>query len=160
MKRNFLRLSGLVGVAALAVFLIFPIWPRHKLIVKAYFTNAMSLRKGAPVRLAGVNIGSVQSVRARPEMKESPAELVMAVSPGYDLRIPIDSTVSLVTAGVLGETFVEIDSSASSGPPVESNAILKAGSTAQLTTEQMIEKFGEVMKKRCDCDSKKPTLKP
>jgi hypothetical protein len=120
-----LRVAGLVGLALAAfIALLFVREPfGHKLVVKAYFSNAMSLRNGAPVRLAGVDVGSVRSVRARPELKEAPAEVVMVLTPAYELKIPNDSTVSLATTGVLGSTYVEIDVAHASGAPIGSNVL-------------------------------------
>jgi ABC-type transporter Mla subunit MlaD len=150
------RVVALAGVAVLALLLVVLKPLGRKLAVKAYFTNAMGLRAGAPVRLAGVDVGSVKTVRARPELKATPVEVVMVLNPQYDLNIPADSTVLLETAGVLGETFVEIDATSASGPSIGANAVLKTKPTLQLTGEQMIEKLNEVMgKKNCDCDTKK-----
>jgi ABC-type transporter Mla subunit MlaD len=81
----------------------------HRMVVKTYFANAMGLRAGAPVRFAGVDLGSVKSERAKPEVKNSPVEVVMVFNPPYELKIPNDSTVLLETAVILGETFVDID---------------------------------------------------
>lgn len=167
MRRNAFRVA-LVGVAVLVLLLVVvPGMIGHKLVVKAYFTNADGLRAGAPVRLAGVDIGSVKSVRARPELKVAPVEVVMVLSPHYELKIPNDSTVVLETAGVLGETYVEMDATSASGPPIAAGAVLRAQPTVQMTAQQIIEKFGEILreknseideilrKKNCDCDAKK-----
>jgi ABC-type transporter Mla subunit MlaD len=82
---------------------------------KCYFQNAQGLRAGAKVRLAGVEIGSVTSVRVRPQLKDYPAEVVMSLETPYELNIPNDSVVTLETAGVLGEVFPEIDTRGASG---------------------------------------------
>ena len=82
--------------------------------------------------------------------------MVMVLNPPYELKIPNDSTVLLDTAGILGETLVDIDAASATGPPIGANAVLKAKPTVQLTTEQFIEKLSEVLgKKNCDCDNKK-----
>jgi ABC-type transporter Mla subunit MlaD len=96
------------------------------MVVKAYFGSAMNLRVGADVRLAGVEIGHVQGVRARPELKEAPAEVVMLL-PANGLNIPSDSTASLETAG--GRTYVDIDVRHTSGAPIGSNAVLRTVAT-------------------------------
>ena len=115
-----------VGVVVLALAALVAVWlvnrPSHKMVVKAYFGNAMNLRVGADVRLAGVEIGHVRSVRARPELKETPAEVVMLL-PANGLNIPIDSTASLQTAD--GRTYVDIDVTHASGAAISSNAVLK-----------------------------------
>lgn len=150
-----IRVAALVGVVVTALVVLLLVRNRfvHKTVVKAYFSNAMSLRAGAPVRLAGVDIGSVKSVRARPEMKEAPAEVVMVLTPSYELKIPNDSIASLATAGVLGETYVDIEVARASGAPIGTNSVLKTTPTTQLSTQEMLEKFGEILSKRCDCDS-------
>ena len=108
MRWKSFRFVALAGVAVLALLFVVLRPLGHKLVVKAYFTNAIGLRGGARVRLAGVDVGSVKTVRARPELKETPVEVVMVLNPQYDLNIPADSTVLLETAGVLGETFVSV----------------------------------------------------
>ena len=74
--------------------------------------------------------------------------------PMVELRIPNDSTASLETAGVLGETYVEIDVTHASGPPVASNAVLRTVATPQITQE-LIEKAEEILSNKCDCDAGK-----
>jgi phospholipid/cholesterol/gamma-HCH transport system substrate-binding protein len=149
-----LRIAILVTTFAVAVLLVAPRLLRHKFVVRAYFADAMNLRDEARVRLAGVDVGVVKSVRVRPEMKESPAEVVMVIDPGYELRIPDDSIVELETAGILGETFVEIDVSGTSGASIATNSVLKVRPTVQLTAGHAIAKLGEAINKHCDCDSK------
>jgi ABC-type transporter Mla subunit MlaD len=151
-----LGLIVLIGVVVLAIRFV-PLRPMgHRMMVKAHFTNVMGLRAGAPVRFAGVDLGSVKSVRAKPEVKNSPVEMVMVFNPPYELKIPNDSTVLLETAAILGQTFVDIDAASATGPPIGASAVLKAKPTMQLTTEQFIEKLSEVLgKKNCDCDNKK-----
>lgn len=157
MNRAYVRV---VGVAALAIIVLVAVLLvknsfRPKIVVRAYFVNAMGLRAGAPVRLAGVDIGSVETVRARPELKEAPAEVVMLLTPSYELNIPSDSTVSLETAGVLGETYVEIDVEHASGPLIGSKAVLRTVATPQITSQELIEKVGNILSRKCDCDSGK-----
>jgi phospholipid/cholesterol/gamma-HCH transport system substrate-binding protein len=90
----------------------------------------MGLRAGAPLGFAGVDRGSVKSVRAKPEVKNSPVEVVMVFNPRYELKIPNDSTVLLETAGILGETFIDLDAARATGPPIGANAVRKANSAA------------------------------
>jgi ABC-type transporter Mla subunit MlaD len=107
--------------------------------------------------MAGVEVGSVQAVRARPEMKEAPAEVVMVLTPSYDLNLPNDSTASVSTEGVLGQTYVAIDASHASGSPIGTNGVLHTNPTTELSTPELLQKFGEIMSKRCDCDSSNGT---
>lgn len=96
----------------------------HSLMVKAYFQNAQGLHSNAPVQLAGVEVGRVSSVRARPEMREHPAEVIMILKTPYSLSIPSDAEAYLSQAGLLGETFVEIDIRKAYGPPLKNWGVL------------------------------------
>jgi phospholipid/cholesterol/gamma-HCH transport system substrate-binding protein len=82
-----------------------------KIILKSYFDNASGLRLGAPVRLEGVDIGNVEAIRIIRENPLTPVEVTMKVSSKFDYALHKDSFASLNTAGVLGETYVDIDSS-------------------------------------------------
>jgi phospholipid/cholesterol/gamma-HCH transport system substrate-binding protein len=151
MRRLFL-VAALIGVGVVALLLVRS--TGHKLTVKAYFTNASGLRDGANVRVAGVDVGSVKSVRARPELQQAPVEVVMVLNPRYEVRIPADSIVSLETEGVLGPTYVEIDTTGASGPPIATNVVLKTRTIVKLTTEQLVEnlsKMLENLQKKCGC---------
>jgi phospholipid/cholesterol/gamma-HCH transport system substrate-binding protein len=146
MKWSSLRVAIVVGAAVPVVILFtFPRPLGHWQTLKTYFDNGMALRAGAPVRFAGVDIGSVKAVRPRPEIKDTPIEVVMSLNTAEELKIPNDSTVSLKSAGFLGETFVEIDSHTASGPPVQSGGTLKAVPTTALTTEQLLERIATTL---------------
>jgi phospholipid/cholesterol/gamma-HCH transport system substrate-binding protein len=82
-----------------------------KITLKSYFDNASGLRLGAPVRLEGVDIGNVDAIRIVRDNPLTPVEVTMKVSSKFDYALHKDSIASLNTAGVLGETYVDIDSS-------------------------------------------------
>jgi len=96
--------------------------PKINLI--SYFDNASGLRVGAPVRLQGVDIGNVARIRVVPNKPLTPVEVTMKVNTRYADSLHTDSVTSLETAGVLGETYVEIDSSQARGPKVQNGSIL------------------------------------
>ncbi len=89
-----------------------------RITLKSYFDNAQGLRVGAPVRLNGVDIGNVTKILIVPDKdkQQTPVEVIMKVSTKYSYAIHRDSMTSLETAGVLGETFLDIDSLQALGP--------------------------------------------
>jgi phospholipid/cholesterol/gamma-HCH transport system substrate-binding protein len=89
-----------------------------KMELKTYVDNASGLRAGAPVRLNGVDIGNVSGIRvvSDPAHHLTPVELTMKVNTKYHYGLYKNSQTLLSTAGVLGETFIDIDSSQASGP--------------------------------------------
>jgi phospholipid/cholesterol/gamma-HCH transport system substrate-binding protein len=82
---------------------------------------------GAPVKMAGVVIGSVQSVRADPTKLN--AEVTLAIDKRYD-QIPDDSAAAVFTSGLIGSQYVAIQ-------PGGSPDVLKNGDEMILTQSAM-----------------------
>jgi len=95
-----------------------------KIILKSYFDNASGIRLGAPVRLEGVDIGNVDAIRIIRGNPLTPVEVTMKVSSKFDYALHKDSVASLNTAGVLGETYVDIDSSQAKAGPAQNGDVL------------------------------------
>ena len=93
----------------------------RRITLVAYFDNAEGLRIGAPVRLSGVDIGNVAHIFVVPDKDKqlTPVEIVMKVSTKYSFNLRRDTRTVLETAGVLGETFMDMDSSQAIGPPAQ-----------------------------------------
>jgi phospholipid/cholesterol/gamma-HCH transport system substrate-binding protein len=90
----------------------------QRITLVSFFDNASGLRVGAPVRLNGVDIGNVAAIRVVPDKDKqlTPVEVVMKVSTKYGFNLRRDSVTSLDTAGVLGETYLDVDSAQAVGP--------------------------------------------
>jgi phospholipid/cholesterol/gamma-HCH transport system substrate-binding protein len=93
------------------------IFSRH-IVVHSFFANASGLKPGAPVNLQGVTIGSVKKIIIVPRRKSTPVEVIMSLGLNYKAAMHTDTTASLATAGVLGDTFVDLDSANATGPPL------------------------------------------
>ena len=99
----------------------------RKIILVTYFDNAEGLRPGQPVDLQGVAIGNVQSVRIVPGRKLDPVQVIMRINARYQPFLHEDSKATVTTAGVLGESFVDIDSKEANGPLVKDGSQIKPG---------------------------------
>ena len=95
-----------------------------KIILKSYFPDASGLTPGSPVRLSGVDIGNVKAVRVVPGRPLDPVEVAMKVNTKYRFFLRKDSVTLLSTAGVLGATYINIDSSHAKGPEAQDGDVL------------------------------------
>jgi phospholipid/cholesterol/gamma-HCH transport system substrate-binding protein len=127
LKWSQLRVGVTVIVASLTLALLLLLMSgtaglfTKRITVRSYFDNASGLRQGAPVRLSGVDIGNVSRIRIINEKDKqlTPVEVTMRVSTKYHYALRRDSVTSLDTAGVLGETYLDIDSAQAVGPEAQ-----------------------------------------
>ena len=104
----------------------------QKLTLRTYFENAGGLKGGAPVTLEGVTIGNITRIRVVPERRPTPVEITMRLGGPYVKDLHTDSTTSIVQAGVLGDSFVDISSQHATGPRPANNAELRSTSAPNL----------------------------
>jgi len=79
--------------------------PQYRL--RADFKNVQGLVAGAPVRLAGREVGRVERVRFSDDA-ERPVEVVLRIEKSVSERIRTDSNARIGTVGLLGDSYVEI----------------------------------------------------
>lgn len=105
-----------------------------KLIVRAYVDNAGGLTVGAPVRLEGVDIGNVTAIHVvnDPARRLAPVEIMMKITTKYLSTMKNDCLVSLNTAGVLGQVFVDMDCREAKGRTMQNGVELPTRDTPQL----------------------------
>jgi ABC-type transporter Mla subunit MlaD len=125
MRKLILALIVIVGLAAICSLFVNRVhYSRQDL--KSCFDDAGGLRASAVVRVAGVDVGTVRSIRANPQNKNCPAEVEMVLNTTYELRVPKDSIVEIKTAGLLGEVYLNIDTTQASAAPIENYGYLKS----------------------------------
>lgn len=96
----------LLGLALLGYLSIsiggFSIVPQDRYQVLGRFSNVGDLKKGAPVKVAGVTIGKVASIKLADYFGE--AELAI----DRKVALPKDTIASIATAGLLGDAYVSL----------------------------------------------------
>jgi phospholipid/cholesterol/gamma-HCH transport system substrate-binding protein len=124
----------------------------RKLVLRSYFENAAGLKDGAPVTLEGVTIGNVIHVRVVSERNPTPVEVSMRVGHEYLSGLHTDTTASIAQAGVLGDSYVDLNSAHASGPAPANNAELKSAGSPTIqdvirTSEGSLEQVSTLMRK-------------
>jgi phospholipid/cholesterol/gamma-HCH transport system substrate-binding protein len=95
-------------------------WQRYGL--KTIFDNIAGLKEGAPVRVAGVEVGSVTEI----DFIGDRVEVAFEVSDDMTSRITTRSTATLGSVSLLGESAVDITPS-SQGTPIPEWGYVPAG---------------------------------
>jgi phospholipid/cholesterol/gamma-HCH transport system substrate-binding protein len=100
-----------------------------KITLVTYFDNAEGLRAGQPVDLQGTPIGNVKSVSLIPGRPLAPVQVTLRISKQYGDFVHKDSTAMIKTAGVLGESYIDVDSrQAKLGPAKDGDELQSANS--------------------------------
>ena len=74
--------------------------------LKARFTNIGQLKVRAPVKIAGVRVGQVESIALEPG--KDVADVKLSIDNRYN-AIPVDSIAAVFTSGLLGDQYVGIE---------------------------------------------------
>lgn len=103
--------------------------------VHAYFDNIGGLKVNAPVRSAGVVVGRVGSIDL--DTKRFQAEVSMNMDSRY--QFPKDSSLKILTAGLLGEQYLGIEAGAEEKNLGDGDSITMTQSAVVL--ENLISQF-------------------
>jgi phospholipid/cholesterol/gamma-HCH transport system substrate-binding protein len=143
LKVGVITIAALV-IAALSIFLVTGgtgfFWQRYTL--KARFPNIAGLKPGSPVRLAGIEVGSVTDA----EFAGNQVDVAFEVNRTYRDRITSESVATLGSVSLLGESAVDI-TPANTGTPIPEFGYVPPGKTpAQLSdvTTQAAEGIEEL----------------
>lgn len=125
--------------------------PKYRL--KTFLPEVSGLSPGAPVRLDGVEIGNVESIRFVPRPKGQTAlptaeekmrniQVDMRIDRRFQNDILSDSTASLVTEGLLGNRYVDITRGYTGAPLKEGDEIKGVEEKA---IKEVVERSAELL---------------
>ncbi len=110
--------------------------------VKAYFTAVEGLKPGAPVRLSGYDVGSVEGLTLSPDASGK-VEVTLRIQKSLQHFIRLDSQASIETEGLVGKKLVTITPGSENSPMVKNGSVVK--SKDPLNVSKIIEETQEIM---------------
>lgn len=119
---------GLVVLVVALLFLVFAYRVSDLQVVKGYtlsaeFMKVGGLSIGSDVRINGIKVGTVTAQKLKDDYT---VDVIFSIS--GDVKLPKDSTVSIVSDGLMGDKFVKIE-------PGNSSEILSDGDVFMKTKD-------------------------
>jgi phospholipid/cholesterol/gamma-HCH transport system substrate-binding protein len=105
----------------------------HRVHLHTSFENTSGLVAGAPVRLGGVDVGVVDSIRFDNDLRQKKVHVGMAVERRYFDRIRADSFARLSSKGLLGDMIINITVGSAEAPALADGATLRSQESEGLT---------------------------
>jgi phospholipid/cholesterol/gamma-HCH transport system substrate-binding protein len=141
----------LVGLLILAVAIFYVtgagvFGPKYRL--KTYLPEVSGLATGAPVRLDGVEIGNVERINIVPREQGKPPdhmhniEIVMKLDRRFQNDILTDSVATLVTEGLLGNRYVNVQRGYT-GTPLKDGQEISGGEEKAI--KEVVERSADVL---------------
>jgi len=123
----------LLGLCALGV-VIFTIGQKSALFVSTvklhvYFEDISGLVAGAPVRLAGLDVGTVTAIAFPQDLKRKEARVTLVVNTKFMPRVRRDSLAFVDSKGLLGDKIVNISIGDPAFEQLKDGDTLRTGST-------------------------------
>lgn len=136
--------AGLV----LAMMIIFMIGGEHRLFERHYtlyanFDDISGLRVGAPVQLAGMQVGYVDKIVLPKDMEARHMTVVLKVQRQYQERIRQDSLATIETQGLLGDKFIYISMGSEAQAVIADKGIIASKETTSIFS--LADKAGSIM---------------
>ncbi len=104
--------------------------------LKARFTNVGQLKLRAPVKIAGVRIGSVATIALEPDKLD--ALVTLAIDKRFS-QLPEDSAAAILTSGLLGDQYIGIQPGGAPDALRDGDELVLTQSAIQL--EELIGKY-------------------
>jgi phospholipid/cholesterol/gamma-HCH transport system substrate-binding protein len=155
-------LLGAFGVLSLSFYLLASGVFTAKYSLRTYVAEAQGLGTGTLVRLNGIEVGTVASIKLaqNPSGPNRKIELVLRIEKQYENEILSDSVASVVTEGLLGNRYVNIVRG-SQGKPLPPEAEIPAVSTTTLSLKEFTQSLATVVdclnQKKQDTEAKPKT---
>jgi phospholipid/cholesterol/gamma-HCH transport system substrate-binding protein len=137
-----------VGII-LAMTLILVLGSNHTFFQQQYelvsrFDDISGLRTGAPVQLAGVNVGFVEKISFSSNIKKKKVKVHMRINKDFQERIRQDSEATVVTQGLLGDRMIFISVGSADKEILKDGDAIRAGQATGFAA--LVEKSEDLMR--------------
>jgi phospholipid/cholesterol/gamma-HCH transport system substrate-binding protein len=129
---------GLFVLAGLALFTagLFMIGNRHEAFSKHFvvytdFKNLSGLAKGSKVQVAGMDAGRIDAIQI-PDSPAASFRLKIQLNETFRGLVRVDSVATVVTEGVVGDTFLQILPGNARAPAIGAEGVLQSREPTQL----------------------------
>ncbi len=140
---------GLVITTAVALVLLTVLFAGNiedlfvpKVEIKAEVRDVRGLRKGAPVWVSGIEIGSVEDMSLQPEYG---ALVTLSIKKDSLKFVRRDSKANIITMGLLGDKYVELSNGSRQAGPIRPGDIIQG--KAQPDIKDLVDASTESMGK-------------
>ncbi len=116
-----------------------------KVELKAQIQNVKGLRKGAPVWVSGIEVGSVKDINLHPEYGTI---VTLSVNKKALEFLKKDSEASILTMGLLGDKYVELSGGSPKAEPIKPGDMMSG--TAVIELKDVVEISASSIKKMSD----------
>jgi phospholipid/cholesterol/gamma-HCH transport system substrate-binding protein len=145
----------ILGLALMmaAIFLIGDtrgLW-QSKVNYHTAFQDVAGLKSGAPIRMGGLDIGSVTTVNHSSNPGDARVFVSLSIAKKEAPRIRTDTVASVQNKGLLGDKMIELTVGSPSAPPLDAQQlipseeptdVLAAANKVATATQEAIEKLG------------------
>lgn len=116
-----------------------------KVLINASMRDVKGLKKGAPVWVYGIEEGSVENISLDPRYGTLVTIAIYKSVLGY---LRSDATASVLTMGLLGDKYIELNPGSPGSPPLEPGEVIRG--TTQIDMKEVMEAGGQSMQKMND----------
>ncbi len=105
------------------------------------FEDVEGLKRGAPVRMGGIDVGSVRSIEYSEKVEDNQLYVHMKIVESASGRIREDSRISIAPKGLLGDKMLEITVGSHESKPIPAGGTVTRGARDDMFSR--IDKLGE-----------------
>jgi len=145
-------LTGAIAIVVLAAIFgmnVTQYFTRQEAVVYALFDHVRGLNSGAPIRFAGLGIGSVGSMSIRSDGK---VKVALSLEQDKLQYLNKDAKAVILTLGLLGDKYVGITSGSRQAVPLKAGALIRGEIPAEFqdivaTTQESLRRMEQFIEK-------------